>query len=219
MALPGTKKCLLLILAALCAVLQMRAQDLKEGDLLFCCPDAPNAITDVTSGAMDIPIDHVAVVHRIGGDDGLLYVIEAKKPVVCLTSIDDFWRENPNVLQGRVNVETDVSKSVRGCLKMVGKPYDDLYLPGDSALYCSELVLLNYINTRGFLIFEPIPMSFHDASGQVTDYWQEFYDARGMAVPEGAPGSNPAELSRRPEVTIVSRISFNGESAEFHNLQ
>ena len=197
----------------------MLGQQLCEGDLLFCCSESPNAITDVTSGANGLLIDHVAVVHRIGGDDGLLYVIEAKKPVVCLTSIDDFWRENPQVLQGRVNVEMDVFKSVRGCLKMVGRPYDDLFLPGDSALYCSELVQLFYINTRGVQIFEPVPMSFHDASGQVTEYWKEFYAERGMAVPEDAPGSNPAELSRRPQVTIVSKICFNGESLEFQDLK
>ena len=110
--------------------------------------------------------------------------------------------EGPQILVGRVNVAMDVRKSVRQCLLMVGKPYDDLYLPGDSAVYCSELVQLNYVNPDGDLIFDTIPMSFHDATGRVTDYWQEFYSRRGMAVPEGFPGTNPGELSRRPQVTI-----------------
>lgn len=149
-------------------------------------------------------IDHVGVVHRIGGDKGLLYVIEAKKPVVCLTPIDTFYRENPHALVGRVNGDVDIRKSVRRCLMMVGKPYDDLYLPGDSAVYCSELVQLNYVDSEGNLVFDPVPMSFHDATGQVTDYWQKFYAERGMTVPEGAPGSNPGELSRRPRVSIVT---------------
>ena len=90
---------------------------------------------------------------------------------------------------------------------MVGKPYDVLYLPGDSAIYCSELVQLNYVDSQGTLIFDPVPMSFHDATGQVTDYWREFYAARGLEVPEGEPGSNPGELSRRPQVSILGRLS------------
>jgi uncharacterized protein YycO len=179
-------------------------QQLREGDLLFCCSDTANAITSVTTGLQDMPIDHVAIVHFIGGEQlGLPYVIEAVKPAVCLTPLDTFLCENGRVLQGRVNADCDIHASIKRCLMQVGKPYDDLYLPGDSAVYCSELVQLNFINTQGDLIFDLVPMSFHDATGQVTDYWQEFYQARGMKVPEGEPGSNPGELSRREQVTIL----------------
>ena len=184
------------------------AQDfafLQEGDLLFVCSDTANAITEVTSGVGQLPIDHVGIVHRIGGDGGPLFVIEAVKPRVCLTPIDTFMCEGPQILVGRVNVAMDVRKSVRKGLLMVGKPYDDLFLQGDSAIYCSELVQLTYVNPDGDLIFGTVPMSFHDASGQVTDYWQDFYSRRGMAVPEGLPGTNPGELSRRPQVTIVGK--------------
>jgi hypothetical protein len=194
----------LLSFVGLFLAIEMMALDLREGDLLFVCSDTENAITQVTSGVEDLPIDHVAIVHHIGGDDGPLYVIEAIKPVVCLTPIDTFLLENPLTLVGRVNADVDIHKSIGRCLKMVGRPYDDLYQQGDSALYCSELVQLNYVDSQGALVFEPIPMSFHDASGQVTDYWREFYDERGMAVPEGCPGSNPGELSRRPQITIIT---------------
>ena len=47
------------------------AQDfafLQEGDLLFVCSDSANAITEVTSGVEQLPIDHVGIVHRIGGE-------------------------------------------------------------------------------------------------------------------------------------------------------
>lgn len=194
---------LALLLTAFSAI-TLSALELQEGDLLFCCADSPNAITEVTTAARDLLIDHVAIVHRIGGDNGLLYVIEAKKPAVCLTPIDTFWNENPGgVLICRVNADVDIHKSIRRCLMMVGRPYDDLYLPGDSAIYCSELVQMNYVDHQGHLIFDPVPMSFHDATGQVTDYWREFYAQRGMAVPEGAPGSNPGELSLRPQIMNI----------------
>lgn len=200
----GTKSFFFLLLL-LFSCFSLVAQQLREGDLLFCCSDSVNAITAVTSGVDDLPIDHVAVVHYLGGEDGPLYVIEAIKPEVCLTPIDTFMMNNSTVLVGRVNVDCDVAASVAKCLAMLGKPYDDLYMPGDSAVYCSELVRMSYVNTVGELIFTPIPMSFHDNFGQVTDYWINFYAQRGMPVPEGKPGTNPGELSRRSQVTIIGR--------------
>ena len=190
------------------ATIATSAQQLQEGDLLFSCTQEPNAITDVTSGVAHLSIDHVAVVHRIGGAQGPLFVIEAIKPAVCLTPIDTFMCNNPQVIVGRVNQAFDVHNSIRGCLRLVGKPYDDLYLPGDSAVYCSELVQLCFVNHQGDLVFDPVPMSFHDATGQVTEYWQEFYQSRGMTVPEGAPGTNPGELSRRPQLTIIDSLTM-----------
>jgi len=205
MASPGIKFFALLLAA--CMFLPLKAQRLLEGDLLFVCSESENPITQVTSGVEDLPIDHVAIVHRIGGDDGVLFVIEAIKPKVCLTPIDRFLRQNEAcvVLAGRVNVPFDVRRSIKRCLRMVGKPYDDLYLPGDSALYCSELVQMNFVTDCDSLVFTTIPMSFHDDSGQIIDYWREFYSRRGMEVPEGEPGTNPGELSRRPQVTILGK--------------
>ena len=179
---------------------------LQEGDLLFACTDEPNAITAVTTGVENLPIDHVGVLHRIGGDDGPLFVIEAVKPAVSLTPIDMFLTVNAAVLVGRVNVDIDMATSVRRCLAMVGRPYDDLYLPGDSAVYCSELVQMCYVTTTGSNVFTTVPMSFHDATGRVTDYWTDFYSRRGLSVPEGEPGTNPGELSRRPQVTILGQF-------------
>ena len=195
------------ILVAMCVALPILGQsvmELQEGDLLFCCADTANAITAVTSGVEDLPIDHVAVFHRIGGEDGLPYVIEAVKPAVRLTPFDTFCHENPHLLLGRVNVPVDLKSSVKRCLMQVGKPYDDLFLPGDSAIYCSELVQLNYRTVSDQPVFDPVPMSFHDETGQVTDYWLDFYGQRGLSVPEGAPGSNPGELSRRPQVSVIA---------------
>ena len=203
----GTK--ILALIVAVCIALPTAGQtiaELQEGDLLFCCADTANAITAVTSGVEDLPIDHVAVFHRIGGENGLPYVIEAVKPAVRLTPIDTFLCNNVHVIVGRVKADFYIRSAVRSCLAMVGKPYDDLYMPGDSAVYCSELVQMSYRTVSNQPIFEPIPMSFHDETGRVTDYWQEFYRKRGMAVPEGEPGTNPGALSRHPQVTILGSI-------------
>ena len=224
MASLGIKKVTLILLMVLCAFMPMGAQQrfdhLREGDLLFHVNSEGNAITSVTAGVDALPIDHVGVVHRIGGEKGLLYVIEAVKPAVRLTSINAFLEENPQLLVGRVQEGIlDVPGSIRRCLAMVGKPYDDLYLPGDSAIYCSELVQLNYVNTHGEAVFEAVPMSFHDDTGQVTEYWRAFYADHGMMVPEGAPGSNPGELSRRWQVSIIDIFNLGFKDDENHDVE
>lgn len=207
MELPGIKHTWWLLLSlVICAIQPIAAQQLREGDLLFSVSASSNAITEVTSRVGEMPIDHVAIVHRIGGSKGLLYVVEAIKPQVCLTPIDTFLCRNPHVLVARVDNDFDSAVSVKRCLLDVGKPYDDLYLPGDSAIYCSELVQKNFVTSSGELIFNTIPMSFHDATGVVTDYWLDFYAQHGMAVPEGLPGTNPGELSRRPQVRIIGKL-------------
>ncbi len=201
---------LIMALVAMCVALPLAGQslqELQEGDLLFCCADTANAITAVTSGVEELPIDHVAVFHRIGGERGIPFVVEAIQPVVQLTPIDTFLYRSPHVIVGRVTADCSMERSVKKCITMLDKPYDDLYLPGDSAVYCSELVQLNYVTSDGSLVFAPVPMSFHDDNGRVTDYWIEFYRQRGMTVPEGEPGTNPGELSRRPQITIIGKFT------------
>ena len=206
----GTR--ILVVFFSLCMALIGQSQviaSLREGDLLFGCADGDNAITAVTSGVEGKLIDHVGVAHRIGGDQGPLFVIEAVKPQVCLTPIDTFLCHNPQVVVGRVNVDVNICRTIRNCLLMVGKPYDDLFLQGDSAIYCSELVQSCFVTPSGDLVFDTVPMSFHDDSGKITDYWRDFYARRGMRVPEGAPGTNPGELSRRPNVTIIGKYPIH----------
>jgi hypothetical protein len=49
-------------------------------------------------------------------------------------------------------------------------------------------------------------MSFHDNSGEITNFWKEYYRKAGKEVPEGAPGSNPGDLSRNPKVKIIGQL-------------
>ena len=169
-----------------------------EGDLLFVLPHVQNAITAATGEA-----DHVAIAHRIGGSGGLLYVIEAVRRGVCLTPIDSFLVRNAQAhLVVRAVPGLDVSRSVRSALQCVGRPYDWNYTPGDSALYCSELVQRCYVDTAGNAVFHLVPMSFSDPDGNILPQWRDHYARQGLAVPEGAPGSNPTQLLHqlaRPE--------------------
>jgi hypothetical protein len=167
----------------------------QDADLIFVVPKTPNAITQVTQGSDNLAADHVAIMHLIGGTNGLPYAIEAIGRGVCLTPVDSFMAQNENceLLVARLQ-QIDASASVHNALRFVGRPYDYFFELGDSALYCSELVQLAFVQPDGKAVFTTIPMSFHDSTGAITPYWTEFYSRHKRQVPEGAPGTNPTQL-------------------------
>ena len=168
---------------------------LHTGDLLFHVVSQGNAITDVTPGM----IDHVAIV--MSPDS----VIEAVGKGVKTTPIDSLRQQDGYYLMARVK-GADSKQSLRNALQYLGRPYDRLYLPENDAIYCSELVQFSFVDKHGKRLFAPIPMSFHDASGHITDYWIQFYAKHNMEVPEGELGTNPGELSQRREIRIKGRL-------------
>lgn len=189
--------------------LQGNCSLLHEGDLLFFAHTKGNAITDVTQGFDRYAISHVAILHQTRQG---FFLLEATHRGVVLTPMDSLAkscresRGDLHIFVGRLNDTTNVSRSVARALNYLGRPYDFYFESGDSALYCSELVQISYEDIQGKLIFSPIPMSFHDAQGHITPYWKAYYGKIGKEVPEGAPGSNPGELSRRKELRIRYRL-------------
>lgn len=193
---------LLLTLCALCA----DAQDqVMEGDLLFAySTTAGRAISDATVHSTTAPpIYHVAIATWVNGK---LYALEAIDEGVTLTPYDTFKQRTMSkggMLIGRLHDRSGIDQSVSNALEHLGKPYDDLYMIDTQEIYCSELVQLSYVNGSGQRLFPLINMSFHDQQGHILDYWREHYAKRGMAVPEGALGTNPAQIARDPAVEIL----------------
>lgn len=187
--------------------------EMRHGDLLFNVvpqdgKEMASAIAEATCDSDQLPISHVAIVCRKGGE---VYALEATmKHGVTLTPIDSFMNNadctqdgKPYVVLARLNDTTGVAKSVKRAERYIGKPYDDLYMPNDSAIYCSELVLLSYLDANGHSIFAQEPMSFHDSTGKITDFWIEHYKCRNLSVPEGEPGTNPGGILRSMKVSVV----------------
>lgn len=198
-------------LIAVTAVAQSVPESLKtfaEGDLVFVAPATENAITTVTRGSDSIAVDHVGILHRIGGKEGLPYVIEAISRGVCLTPLDSFLVHNEEcrLIIARAT-GLNIEQSISNALHYVGKPYDFIYETTDSAIYCSELVQFSFVGTDGKAIFHQTAMSFHDNSGKILPYWIEHYAQRGLTVPDGEPGTNPTQLLRSPSVKVTG--SFN----------
>lgn len=194
----------LLVATSLQGVAQNLVSLLHEGDLLFCLSADDNQITKVTEGIDGSRIDHVGIVHW---QQDAAFVLEAIHEGVVLTPIDSFLlRRDSLVMAARLKDTTLVAQSVQRAMQYLGRPYDFLFMPDDSAFYCSELVQKNYLDGEGQPVFLPIPMSFHDKTGKVTQYWKDYYARRGREVPEGEPGSNPGDLSRSQALTILFRF-------------
>ena len=177
------------------ALVGCQSPQIRPADLLFHVSDEENAITAVTPAM----IDHVAIV--VSQDS----VIEAVGKGVVTTPLDSLRAQKGHYLIGRVR-RADSRKSLEKARRFLGQAYDTLYLPDNDAIYCSELVQLSFVNDHGRPIFQTVPMTFRDSTGQIPVHWQELYRRNGLAVPEGLPGSNPAELSQRKIVKIVGKL-------------
>ena len=166
---------------------------LKRGDLLFHVVEQENRITAVTPGQ----IDHVGIYMGNG------MVLEAipKEGVVTTPLHTVLQREDGYYLRGQVK-GISPKRSTSNARRYMGLPYDSLYLQDNEAIYCSELVQLSYVDRQERQVFSTVPMTFRDSTGAIPSYWQQLYQRNGMSVPEGAPGTNPGELSSRPQVII-----------------
>ena len=198
-------KHLILILLLACALSIDAQQQVLEGDLLFAYSSTSGkAISDATvHDSTALPIYHVAIATWV---DGKPYALEAIDEGVVLTPYDKFCERTMSkggMLLGRLKDRSGVDQSVSNAMEHLGKPYDDLYMIDTQEIYCSELVQLSYVNGKGQRLFPLINMSFHDAQGRILDYWREHYAKHGMAVPEGALGTNPAQIASDPAVEII----------------
>ncbi|MBQ9585540.1 MAG: hypothetical protein IJR20_06035 [Muribaculaceae bacterium] len=195
----------IIILLVACS-LNSWAQEIMEGDLLFAYSSTSGkAISEATvHDSSALPIYHVAIATWVNGK---LYALEAMDEGVVLTPYNRFSERTMSkggMLVGRLHDRSGVDQSVSNAMEHLGKPYDDLYLIDTQEIYCSELVQLSYVNGKGQRLFPLIHMSFHDAQGRILDYWREHYAKHGMAVPEGALGTNPAQIANDPAVEIIS---------------
>ena len=196
---------ILIILLAICT-LHLAAQDnVMEGDLLFAYSDTTGmAISKATvHDSTALPIYHVAIAMWVNGN---LYALEAIDEGVVLTPYEKFSERTMSkggMIIGRLRDRSGIDQSVSNALEHLGKPYDNIFKNDAHEIYCSELVQLSYVNGKGEPLFPLINMSFHDSDGNTLEFWRKHYAKFGMEVPEGALGTNPAQIASNPAVEIM----------------
>ena len=215
-----TLKLLRLILLFCCGTLAISCntshatKNLKEGDLLFQnlnCGDLCDAIETVTQGVDGKSFSHCAVVVNI---HDTLKVVEAIGKKVQVNSLRNFFARSgdtaniENVTVGRVksNYENLLPKASLNAQKLVGQPYDDVFLLNNGSWYCSELlyeVFKEANDEKDFFVLAP--MTFKDPKTKAFfPAWQTYYKDLGKEIPEGQAGINPGLISRSNKIEIIA---------------
>ena len=190
------------------------ARQLRSGDIVFqCipCGDLCTAIVETTPCAREHPFNHCGIVVRNGDS---VSVIEAIGKDVHATPLISFLKRDTAIqlFVGRPlkAAGVDTYDALRKAIALQGRPYDDAFMPGDSALYCSELVYACYLR-KGKPAFALAPMTFKSPhSGETFPAWIAYYSALGRPVPEGLPGINPCAIARSP---LIELLVFNKKQA------
>ncbi len=201
------------------AAAQVTVADLADCDLVFVVNHKGDAITNVTHGTQGLNINHMAIVCT--GAQGGPMLLQADGRGVHAQWLDhEPLRDasgKPRLLVGRINVPFSPTLSLQRAVGYLGAPYDWNYSDSDSAIYCSELATKCIVGAGGQPVLGTVPMEFRDSSGNIPQYWLEHYGKQGLPVPEGEPGSNPGEVSRRPQVTIMGWLE--GDEHESNQKQ
>lgn len=169
---------------------------LQSGDLLFLNENQSAMEQAITASTGEYT--HVALVERDSADG--VWVIEASpKYGVQRIPYSQFERENNlgffggNIDIYRLTVPFDTAAVIARAKSLVGKPYDDVFLPDNDTYYCSELIQVAFGG-----IFPSKPMNWRNAEGNLPEYWIKHFEKLGIPVPEGVPGTNPTDMSRSP---------------------
>ena len=203
----------------------------RTGDLVFQdldCGPLCDAIEAVTGGVGGCDISHMGMVverrtvvehdasHEVlQQSDAHWFVLEALSPTVRLVPLSNFLSRSldavgrPKVIVGRLRSTNvpQISDAVAVGLKYLDTPYDERFLMGDDALYCSELIYLIFKDgATGSPLFPLAPMTFRSPqTGVYFPVWIDYFAELGVPIPEGAVGTNPAAISCSPVLRIVYR--------------
>ena len=187
------------------------ADKLQSGDLIFVgIPvdysleegSAAEAISASTGGG-ELNLIHVAIADV--APDGA-YVIDAtmargvdRHPLD--TFLMDFTLKDgsmPVFIVKRLKKGVEAPGCVQNAIGFCGEAYDNAFLEGNGAHYCSELVRDSYLAPDGSCIFPNAPMNWKDSSGEIPLYWTQLFALLGMEVPQGEPGTNPQDMAGSP---------------------
>ena len=206
---------LILLILTLTAFFTMACRrtkpSLHNGDLIFVGLPAGY---DAATGSMDAAIAsatgeeggkeliHVAIAEV---QDGKVWIIDATiKHGVDRHPLDTFLTDFtlgdgslPEFIVKRVK-GVDADAAVKRARTLCGRAYDKLFLPDNKELYCTELVQACYQDKDGQPVFLSKPMNFLAPDGSLPPYWEWLFESMGAEVPQGIPGTNPADMAQSP---------------------
>ncbi|MBE8712179.1 YiiX/YebB-like N1pC/P60 family cysteine hydrolase [Sphingobacterium hungaricum] len=190
---------------------QVSLANLENGDLIFVGADKENlsgAINRVTQKSADIAFDHVGIVERTA--DSVFVIHASSKRGSIREPFQSFYstqKESKTVLavyRLKQEFQSAIPNAILSAKSMLGKPYNWSYILNDSSYYCSDFVERAF---RQDNIFVLEPMTFvNPKTGQIDDFWKEFYKKQNLEVPEGKLGCNPNGLASSEKLAFIGAV-------------
>lgn len=198
----------ILLLSGATASAQSGKSQLAEGDIILQripCGNLCQAIIETTPCQENHPYNHCGIVHI---KNGQAVVIEAIGKAVKETPIDTFLKREKtgtiSIARLKKKYRKAIAPAVVKATAYEGTPYDNVFLPGDNALYCSELVWETYKQPNGQPMFPLQPMTFKSPkTGETYPAWTDYYKDLNQPIPEGQPGINPCAIANAPQVELL----------------
>lgn len=179
---------ILLILLLAGGLVRAQWEDIRTGDLLFVSDTSGMGLAVKESTGH---YTHVAIVERVG--DSLFIIDATQRRGVSRRPIEKTFANRMPVDIYRLTIAFDTAAVIKRAHALLGRPYDNAFLPDNDAYYCSELIQAVFDT-----LFPSAPMNWRDKEGNMPEYWKKHFKKLGMPVPEGVPGTNPTDLSQSP---------------------
>lgn len=205
------------MLAAGCGQKTAQKESLRNGDLIFIGIPAnytlnsdsmADAISDAT-GNDTLNLIHTAIA-EVKGDS--VWVIDAtikyrtdRHPLDSM--IKSFTLKDgslPVFIVKRLPDSCNVDAAVERAKTYCGRDYDLYFLPDNEPMYCTELVQVSYLDSKGNPLFQNKPMNFKNKDGEYPVYWVQLFERLGVPIPQGIPGTNPQDMSKSPLLSPVN---------------
>ncbi|MCS3531518.1 YiiX/YebB-like N1pC/P60 family cysteine hydrolase [Chryseobacterium sp. JUb7] len=197
------------LLLSSCASNQNRG--LKNGDLLFVTAKETGlsgAINNVTQKQKDASFDHIGIVEK--SKNGFFVLHAAPKGGSQRQLLKDFLQDQADdgqivvVYRLKPEYQKTVSSAIEKANSMLGKPYNFNYILDENSYYCSDFIERAF---RKDHIFKLEPMTFIDPkTGKTNVFWEQFYQKKGLKVPEGEPGCNPNGLAASDKLERIEEL-------------
>ncbi|KAB7772560.1 YiiX/YebB-like N1pC/P60 family cysteine hydrolase [Xanthomonas maliensis] len=204
-----TATSLMLLLMALLPLPSL-ALKLQDGDLVFVTAASSGlsgAIDDATAHQQGPSFDHVGLYAHEGRTPVVLHADEQGSRQQTLRAfLADAAAKQRRIYVYRLTAPQPrlIAEAIAQARRMLGKPYNTTYVQREDSYYCSDFIERAF---RAGHVFALQPMNFKNPqTGQIAPYWVEFYRSKGMAVPQGLPGTNPNDMARAPVLTPLGLL-------------
>jgi hypothetical protein len=178
-----------------------------EGDLLFvtaATTGLSGAINDATGKQGTTSFDHVALVaHDRAGQVVLHADEEGSRQQALAIFLGEAKARHRQVVVYRLKPQARdaIPGAIAQARGMLGRPYNFTYVQAQDSYYCSDFIERAF---RARHVFALQPMNFRNPqTGQISQYWIDFYRGKGMKVPQDQPGTNPNDMSASPALVRV----------------